>query len=165
MARPKTKLELENACHDDFESLVSLVKSYTEKELQKSFSGNSLNRNVRDVIAHLYHWHLLMLDWYKVGMNGEKPAMPAKGYTWLTMPDLNKEIWKKYQELSLAASLKKLKKSHQMVSQIIANHTEEELFEKKRYKWTKTTSVAAYLISNTTSHYKWAVKIIKKGMK
>ncbi|MEM7107806.1 MAG: ClbS/DfsB family four-helix bundle protein [Bacteroidota bacterium] len=48
---------------------------------------------------------------------------------------------------------------------MIEEHSEEELFEKKRYKWTGTTSLAAYLISATSSHYDWALKLMKKCFK
>jgi hypothetical protein len=55
--------------------------------------------------------------------------------------------------------------SYQDIQKLIIAHTNEELFEKKRYKWTGSTSLGAYLISNTSSHYDWAIKLIKKSMK
>ena len=42
---------------------------------------------------------------------------------------------------------------------------DDELFEKKRYKWTGSTSLGAYLVSATSSHYDWAFKLIKKCLK
>ena len=37
--------------------------------------------------------------------------------------------------------------------------------EKKKYKWTGSTSLGAYLVSATSSHYDWAYKLIKKCLK
>jgi hypothetical protein len=42
-------------------------------------------------------------------------------------------------------------------------HSDEELFEKKRYQWTGTTSLGSYLVSATSSHYEWALKLIKRA--
>jgi hypothetical protein len=122
-----------------------------------------MNRNIRDVLAHLHHWHLLFLDWYEVGMKGEKPAMPSKGYTWKDTPQLNKKIWEDCQKSSLTEVRKAFEASHQAVQNIIASHNDKELFEKKKFHWTGTTSLGAYLISATSSHYDWAVKVIKSG--
>jgi hypothetical protein len=40
--------------------------------------------------------------------------------------------------------------------------SDEELFEKKHFSWTGTTSVGAYCISAGPSHYDWAMKKIKQ---
>jgi len=106
-----------------------------------------------------------MLDWYDIGMKNGKPDMPAKGYTWKTLPDLNRKIWQDYQYINLEEVKEKLDESYHRVQKLIVNHTSEELFEKKKYNWTGSTSLGAYLISNTSSHYHWAIKLIKKSMK
>ena len=164
MPRPKSKEELLNLSAKNFQALNDLINSYSKKEQESEFRKGTLNRNCRDVLAHVHHWHLLILEWYKVGMSGEKPAMPAEGYTWKTLPELNKVIWEKYQNVNLENAKKELKKSYNKVQKLIKKHSDEELFEKKRYKWTGTTSLGAYLISSTSSHYDWARKLIKKGM-
>ena len=124
-----------------------------------------LNTNIRDVLGHLHHWHLLMLNWYKVGMSGEKPQMPAPGYTWKTVPDLNRVIQSRYANEDLWAIREVFSRSHYQVQSIINAHSNEELFEKKYYPWTGSTSLGAYLISATSSHYDWALKLIKKARK
>ncbi|MBQ0734745.1 ClbS/DfsB family four-helix bundle protein [Aquimarina celericrescens] len=165
MPRPKTKNELVELSTKNYKRLLDYVNSFSEEKLASEFPKGLLNRNVRDVLAHLHHWHLMMMDWYTVGMKGNKPEMPAKGYTWKTTPDLNREIWKKYNTADLDDIKKQLQISFEDLQKIIHKHTEEELFEKRRYKWTGTTSLAAYLISATSSHYDWAYKLIKKSMK
>lgn len=55
--------------------------------------------------------------------------------------------------------------SFEKVFPIIEKHTDEELFTKKKYKWTGSTSLGSYLISATSSHYDWALKLMKKGLK
>jgi len=101
----------------------------------------------------------------KVGMIGNKPDMPAKGYTWKSTKELNYKIWQKYQNTSLAEAKALLADSYQEIQKIINKHSNEELFTKKYFPWTNSTSLAAYLISSSSSHYDWAYKLIAKARK
>lgn len=165
MPRPKNKSGLLSLSQKNYLKLVDLIDSLPEGQQQTEFPKGYLNQNVRDVVAHLHHWHLLFLEWYKLGMNGQKPAMPAEGYTWKTLPDLNRKIQRTYSSISLDKAREQLAHSFQDLQRCIERHTDIELFEKKRYTWTGTTSLAAYLISATSSHYDWALKLIRKGIK
>ncbi|MCG8306254.1 MAG: ClbS/DfsB family four-helix bundle protein [Cytophagales bacterium] len=165
MPRPKTKEELIDLSNKNYKVLFDYINSFSEEEQNHEFPAGTLNRNIRDVLAHLHHWHLMMLDWYHVGMQGQRPDMPAKGYTWKTVPDLNKVIREKYCTVGLSEVINMLDGSFKDIQQVIQNHTNEELFEKKRYKWTGTTSLGAYLVSATSSHYDWALKLITKAKK
>ena len=160
MARPKTKEELVSQSQENYTKLLFYIDAMPD--INKELPPGYLNRNVRDVLAHLHHWHTMMLDWYDVGMNGESPDMPAKGYTWRTLPDLNRVIWQKYTNTSFDEVKRLLELSYMKLQTVIQCHTDEDLFTKKKYKWTGSTSLAAYLISNTSSHYDWALKLIKK---
>lgn len=163
MARPKNKRELQDLSKKNFESLLEFIENLSQEEQKKEFPEGTMNRNIRDVLMHLHHWHLMMLEWYTIGMKGNKPEMPAKGYTWKMIPTLNKWIWEKYKYTSLEDAKDHLKSSYKKISNLIESHTDDELFEKKRYKWTGTTSLGAYLVSATSSHYDWAIKFIKKA--
>ncbi len=165
MARPNNKEELLKQSKSNYLQLLDFIHSLSPKKLNTKFPEGYLNRNIRDVLAHLHEWHLMMISWYKVGMNGEKPDIPAKGYTWKTTPDLNREIWKKYRETKLEEVMDMLSSSFQDIQNLIEAHTDEDLFEKKRYKWTRSTSLGAYLVSASSSHYDWALKLIKKCLK
>jgi len=163
MPRPKTKDELLDLSQRNFTKLNDLIESFSPDEQAAEFPKGTMNRNIRDVLAHLHHWHLMMLDWYVVGMKGDKPEMPAKGYTWKTTPELNRAIWEKYKSAELKIVQEDVDKSYHRLQQLIEQHSNEELFEKKRYKWTGSTSLGSYLISATSSHYDWAYKLIKKA--
>ena len=165
MGRPKNKLELQQLSASNFKKLMGKVDEVYQQNINFKFPEGYLNRNVKDVLAHLYEWHNMMLRWYEEGMKGVKPDMPKKGYTWKTTNDLNKEIWNNYKDEPFNEILSKLKASHQKLVKLINSHTNEELFTKKKYKWTGSTSLGAYLISSTSSHYDWAFKLIKKCTK
>lgn len=165
MARPNTKQELLEQSKSNYLRLLDFIHSLNPEKLNAEFPEGYLNRNIRDVLAHLHEWHLMMISWYEVGMKGNKPDIPAKGYTWKTTPELNREIWKKYQQSTLEEVSVMLQGSFQDIQSLIEGHSDEELFEKKRYTWTGSTSLGAYLISASSSHYDWALKLIKKCLK
>lgn len=165
MARPKTKQELLKQSNDNYIKLLEFIHNLDATDLEKEFPEGYLNRNVRDVLAHLHEWHLMVIGWYEVGMKGDKPDIPAKGYNWRTTPDLNREIWKKYRNTPLVEVKELLKSSHGKVWKLIQKHSNEELFERKRYPWTGNNAMGAYFVSATSSHYDWALKLIKKCLK
>jgi hypothetical protein len=165
MPRPQTKSELLHLGKLNFDKLNDFINSMDIEEQQKEFPLGTLNRNIRDVLAHLHEWHIMTLSWYKTGLEGGKPEIPAKGYTWKDMPELNKSIREKYSKTGLDEAKEYFQSSYGEIRNLIDTHTDEELFEKKRYKWTGTTSLGAYLVSATSSHYDWAFKLIKKTKK
>lgn len=163
MSRPKSKTELIELSKRNFERLSHFCDALSPEEQEMDFPEGTLNRNIRDVIAHLNHWNLLFLNWYEIGMAGGSPDMPASGYTWRTIPELNRVIRKMYSNEKLIDVRKSLKKSFGQLQEIISKHSDQELFEKMKYKWTGTTSLGSYLISVSSSHYDWAYKLIKKA--
>jgi len=165
MPRPQNKADLLRLAKANFSKLQSTIDRYNPSGELREFKLDTMNRNVRDVMGHLHQWHLMMEDWYTIGMSGKKPEMPAAGYTWKNTGALNKMIWEACQAISLAEMQSKLIRSHQAMLELIEKHTDEELFEKKRYPWTGSTSLGAYLISATSTHYDWAIKLIRKALK
>jgi len=165
MPKPSNKQELLLACVTNFEILMAIINDLDIEQRTQSFNFNGLNKNIRDVVCHIHHWHLLFIGWYEIGMKNEKPEMPYKGYKWKDTSKLNQMINKKYKDTSLNISLELVNSSHKKALDIIDFHSNHELFTKKLYAWTGSTSLGAYLISNTSSHYNWGIRIIKKGFK
>jgi len=151
------------ASASEFEKLLAFISDMPESQSVKP--GVCENSSAKDMLAHLHAWHKLYLTWYETGMAGDKPEMPAPGYTWKTTPELNDEIYKEYKDASLEEILPLLKETHQKVIKIIESHSDEELFTKKRFAWTGSTSLGSYTVSATSSHYDWASKHIKKFIK
>lgn len=165
MGRPKNKEELLSLSQINFEKLFNMIEDLTLEEKQGSFIIEDRDKNIKDVIYHLYEWHNMFLTWYEVGMKGNKPVMPREGYTWKTTGEMNLMIWNMYKDYTLEQGINSLKKTHLKIMDIIKGHSDEELFTKKYYSWTGTTSLGSYLVSATSSHYDWAIKKIRKQIK
>lgn len=162
MPRATTKEALLTQAKVNYALIQSCLNELTVSELEGDFPFTALNRNVRDVLCHLHEWQNMLLQWYNIGMNGEKPSMPKEGYTWKETPALNRAIWQQYQNTNLQQASILLAKTHQEMLMLIEAHDDEQLFTKYYYQWTNTTTLGSYFISATASHYAWALKLLKK---
>ncbi|MCU9614903.1 ClbS/DfsB family four-helix bundle protein [Caldibacillus lycopersici] len=142
----------------NFQLLLNIIESVPSRKRTISIETEDRDKNFRDVMMHLYEWHAMLERWYREGMDGDTPIMPAAGYKWSTIKLLNKKIWESYQDITLTQALKKLTLSHARVMSIIQLHTDEEIMTKKYYKWTKTSNLYSYFAANTSKHYAWAIK-------
>ncbi len=165
MARPTTKQQLIEQSEENFKKLFALINSLTADEQEKTFLFEDRDKNIRDVLVHLYEWHQLLLNWVESNLAGKKINFLPEPYNWKTYPQMNVEIWKKHQNTSYQESISMLQKSHAEVMRVIDTFTSEQLFTNKFFDWTGTTSVGAYCVSATSSHYDWAMKKIKKHKK
>lgn len=162
MARATTRDELLESSDSAFAALGAIVDRLPGEALTAPFPFEDRDRCVRDVLGHLHEWHTMALSWHEEASRGGTPAIPAPGFTWRTLPALNHEIWLRYQDVDLATVRADLDASHRAVDAVIAAHTDAELFTKRLYPWTGTTSLGAYLLSATTSHYAWASKKLRR---
>lgn len=175
MARPTTKGDLIVLANIRYENLVEMMEALTEKELETEFDFRldekkkeahwKRDRNLRDVLVHLYEWHRLLLNWVASNMAGERKSFLPELYHWGTYGEMNVEFWRKHQKTSLAESKAMLKESHEAVMAMIAERSDEELFSKGAFSWTGTTTLGSYCVSATSSHYDWAMKKIKAHRK
>ena len=154
MPRPTTKDELLGVAGEWFQKLWKFIDSMSAEEQNAAFLFEDRDKNLRDVLVHLYEWHQMVKRWHHAGcVEGKIPVVPGEGYTWKALPALNMEIWKKYQDVPLSQAKEMLSDSHDMIIRLIESHTNDELFSKGRYKWTKSTTLGAYFVSGTSSHY------------
>jgi hypothetical protein len=163
--RPTTKTALIEAAESGFFRILEFVEDLPETQRDAEFGFEDRDRTVRDVVFHLVAWHRMMLRWYAEGMADATPAIPAAGYTWRTLPALNQVIWQDARPVPLADALAAFRASHDEVMALVRAHDDEDLFTKRRYPWTGSTSLGAYLVSSTSSHYDWAMAKLRRARK
>lgn len=174
MPRATTKAELLTSANEQWEKMWALIGSMDNAKQNAPFvfdasAGKEAHwgrdKNLRDVLIHLYEWHQLLLNWVEANQNGDdKPFLPEP-YNWKTYGDMNVEFWKKHQSTPYEDSKAMLQGSHAGVMALIERFSDGELFEKKYFPWTGTTNLGSYCISATSSHYDWAIKKIKRQIK
>ena len=165
MPRAKSKDELLVAANKQYQALWTLINSLTEEELHKIFLFEDRDKNVRDVLIHLHEWHNMLLAWVHNNTSGHPQSFLPEGYNWKTYPKLNVVFWENHQNTSFDHAKAMFNKTHHDVITVIESFTNEELFTKKFFNWTGSTSLGSYCVSSTASHYDWAIKKIKKHQK
>ena len=165
MARPTNKKELLEAASEQYNKLWRQIDSLPEEVRFGTFNFEDRDKNIRDILIHLYEWHQLLLDWVKSNQAGSKKPFLPEPYNWKTYPDMNVEFWRKHQNTAYGNAKKMLEASHNDVVALIGAFSDEELFTKKHFPWTGTTSLGSYCVSATSSHYDWAIKKIKNHVK
>lgn len=175
MSRPTSKTDLMTAAADNYRKLNALIDGLTEKELTTEFDFAAdekkkeahwkRDKNLRDVLIHLYEWHQLLLSWVQANQNGEEKPFLPRPYNWKTYGEMNVFFWKKHQNTSLEDAKEMLDQSHREIMQLAETFSNEELFSKGVYKWVGGSTLGSYFVSNTSSHYDWAMKKLKAHIK
>lgn len=163
MSRPTTREELLGRIVTDFERLCASVEQI--EPAYRLGPSDYPRGSIKDMLAHLHAWHEMFLSWERVGRKGGAPDMPAAGYIWRDTPALNMEIHKQHEDDAWESVMTNLRASHARVRVVVESYSDEELFEKRHYAWTGSTSVGSYAVSATTSHYDWAEKHVRKSRK
>ena len=175
MPKPTSRNELVHLAAERFEELCALCDSMSDHEHAVSFDfsggGNrkeahwQRDKNVRNVLTHLYEWHQLLLTWVRDNRNGQsRPFLPAP-HNWRTYGKLNEQFWRQHQSTTLEEAKRLLRSSHEQVMALINSFSNAELFEKGRFAWTGTTTLGFYCMSVISSHYDWALRKIRAHLK
>lgn len=173
MGRPTSKSDLINAATANYAEMNELISSLTEKELLTPFAFDEKkkeahwkrDKNLRDVLIHLYEWHQLLLNWVQSNEKGDnKPFLPNP-YNWKTYGIMNICFWEKHQNTTLEEAKEMLENSHRDVLNLAETFSNEELFSKGVYKWVGNSTLGSYFVSVTASHYDWAIKKLKAHRK
>ena len=175
MPRPTTKNDLLTAAKENYEKLNLSILQMTGEELNTAFDFSKdekkkeahwkRDKNLRDILIHLYEWHQLILNWVYANQKGEEKPFLPEPYNWKTYGNMNVEFWKKHQNTSLEDASKMFHKSHSDVLELAEKFTSEELFSQGVYKWTAGSTLGSYFVSATASHYDWAIKKLKAHRK
>lgn len=158
MPRPTTRDELLTAATHEFDRLWQAVDAVSAADRLRPGACDSWS--VKDLLAHLDAWHELFLGWEAEGAAGGTPAMPTPGLSWKDTPILNARIHARTVDDPWDAVVARLRDSHARVLAVVAAYG-DDLFVKRARPWTGSTSVGAYAVSATSSHYAWATKLIR----
>lgn len=163
MPRPTTKNQLLLEIEKERNALEEFLSLLTPDQMIQP--GALGPWSVKDVLAHLTEWEQMFLAWYKAGLRGQTPEKPAPGYKWSQLPQLNQQIYEKHRDRSLQYVQKQFRSSYRQILKAIRGISEEDLFTPGRFLWTEKHPIVAYIIPNTSSHYRWARTELRKGMK
>lgn len=176
MPRARNKEDLLQFSEENYSKLLKMISAMSENQMSTEFDFSDdagkkeahwgRDKNVRDVLIHLYEWHQLLIKFVE-----HNTAQESK-IAFLATRVFLENLWCNECNAVEASSgnrpgnaKKMLAESHRKVMEMAAGFTNEELFTKKYYNWTGTTDLGAYFVSTCSSHYEWAIKKIKAHCK
>ena len=175
MPRAASKTELITAAGAQWDKLWNLIDSLPDEKRSAAFDFGDFgklkeahwrrDKNLRDVLIHLFEWHQLLLKWIGANLRGEASPFLPKPYNWKTYGDMNAVFWEKHQSTPYEDAAAMLRDSHAKVMALIETFTNDQLFDKNILPWTGSSTLGSYCVSVTASHYDWAIKKIKQHAK
>jgi hypothetical protein len=151
---------------DEIHKAYNLLFSNLEKIPQERWIEPVLNKwSIKDLLAHIHAWHRKMKQWYEIGKEGGTPETPAPGYKWNQMKEVNELVYQEYKDHSLEVVMDLLEKSHQELLILVEQEPAKHFFERGAYPWLGNSYLKSYIKPNTSGHYNWAKKHIRKWMK
>ena len=147
--------------HEVFVALIDGIPARRHKE--PGVWGDDWT--VHDLVAHMTAWEQMFIRWYREGAGSGTPTMPAPGYKWNETPRLNRDIQAKHARRSRASVRADFDASYEEVLSLAKRLTEDEMFVRGHFAWTKKNNLASYLSANTASHYRTGSKILRRWLK
>ena len=161
MSHPTTRAELLAQARAERDSLLAYLAGLSPAEIARP---SEYGWSAGDFVAHLADWEQLLFGWYEAGLRGEKPALPAEGYTWQTIDALNESLRQRHLGESMEAVTAAWRESSSRLIELIEKLSEEDLFGKDRFAWTGG-ELAGYVYECGPNHYRWAAEEIAKGLR
>jgi hypothetical protein len=161
MGKPTSRLQMLAEMEHERHELEAMLRPLSEADIvQPAVVGPW---SIKDVVAHLTGWHELWLGWYRRGRDGEQPALPAEGFSWRQLPQLNEQIYERYRDQAWGETERAFQATYAELHQVLVALSDDDLCTPGKYKWTGKKALIDYVAPNTSEHYRWAQREIRKG--
>ncbi|MEL6427653.1 MAG: ClbS/DfsB family four-helix bundle protein [Planctomycetota bacterium] len=159
--RVRSKAELLAAIEENHTELWALIDAVPAR-LRTAPGVWGDDWSVKDLVLHTTAWEQLFLGWYHAGERGETVHTPAEGYRWNETSRLNRDLQKRLARTSWKRAIEDFHSSYDEILRVARGVDEEALLGKGVRAWTRSTTIGAYLASNTASHYRTESKILRR---
>lgn len=173
MAQPQDKNGLIEAAQEQYQALIQIIEETGTELLKTPFEVEDKpskcatfqqGENVKDLLVHIYEWQRLQSAFVDNIRKGTPKDFIPEPYR-KNYKEMDAANWEKHRNTPLETMISLLKDSHQEMIQLMESFTEEQLFGKKVFKVTYTTTMAAYFSSVTTTPYSQSLKKIKSHIR
>ena len=121
--------------------------------------------SVKDVLAHLAEWEQMALGWYRAGLRGDAPDLPAPGYKWNELKRYNADLRKSQADLDWPAALAMLRDRHGKLLDWMRERSQDELYGGPMKGANNAWTPGRWAEAAGPSHYRSAHKYIRSRLK
>jgi hypothetical protein len=138
-----------------YQTLIELVKN----NLNKPFLYTGRDENCRDVLYHLYGWHIILQE--LVRTNPKRPFELRPGFTWKTLEKLNYTIKTEAEAYDLKTVLSMLNQTHHHLLSWVQTLNDAVINEENLYPFTAPSNLGEFVHECMGGHYQWAIQSIQ----
>lgn len=169
----QTKAELHDEIVRTYNELSTLIEATEASVLTSDFAPAKVaakcttfeqGNNMRDILMHIFDWQRMQADFVGNIRSGQPKDFIPEPYR-KDYKELERINFEKAQAVPFDEAWSKLKASHEEMLTLLDGFTDEELFAKKVFKVTYTTTMGCYFMCCTTQPYGKAVKKLKAHIK
>lgn len=173
MPKPENKAQLIASAQADFEALMQTIEDADSQALTTPFVPSAKESkcatfqqgmDAKDLLVHALEWQRLQADFVDNIRKGTPKDFIPEPYR-KDYKAMDRANFEKHRTTSFAEALAMLRESHTSMMRLMESFSEEELFGKKIFKVTYTTTMAAYFISVTSSPYSQSLKKLKSHLR
>jgi hypothetical protein len=147
---------------EQFAALLELADSLPPG---MTFAIETRDRNARDVLGHIAGWHQMLLRWHTRGMEGAATPIPAFGYSWDQIADLNQALWRVMQDASYSWTRAALVRTHAQVIGLLDDVPENLLWTPGLREWTRGRTMGEWISYLTARHYEWGIAKMARALR
>jgi hypothetical protein len=163
VAKQGSKARLLNDIYTERRRLEKNLSMLTAEDmLQPGVTGTW---SVKDIVAHLSAWEKLLMEWYHTGLLEVSSTTLPVGMSRSAIDALNQQIYESNRFQTLDDTITEFHASYGKIVAMVEGIPEEDMFARKRFKWTGKLTLVDYITGNTCNHYAWANSQIRKWMK
>jgi hypothetical protein len=148
MADWMTKPELLDAIQTGRLEFDNLLNTIPEDKMEDPLLDNGWS--VKDTIMHIVAWEQRLIGWLNAVAQGDQPALPAPGYIWDQMDDLNQQTYLQQRHRNLQDILASYRGSLNLIFLALDRFDDETL--NSQYLG-EESALWRYFAENTYEHY------------
>ena len=173
MPQPQDKQSLIASAQSDYEALIGAIETADAEALSTPFLPSDKpakcttfqqGNDVKDLLVHALEWQRLQSAFVANIRKGEPRDFIPEPYR-KNYKEMDQVNFEKHRSTSLESAIAMLKESHVEMMRLIESFSEEELFGKKVFRVTYTTTMAAYFMSVTCQPYTQSLKKLKSHLR
>ena len=160
MADWMTKPELQDAIQTGRLAFDELLNTIPEDTMEDPLLENGWS--VKDTLMHIVAWEQRLIGWLNAVAQGDQPTLPAPGYTWDQMDELNAQTVIQQRHRSLQDILASFRASLSLIFMALDRYDDETL--NSQYLGEESV-LWRYFAENTYEHYEEHGEEIRAALK